>query len=42
LGRSGLGDEDCWGIYYTEPTAKIKAKIEIILHTWGEEQPEEE
>jgi len=34
--------EDCWGINYTEPTAQIKAKIETILFTWGEEQPEEE
>jgi len=36
-----LDNEDCWGINYTEPTAQIKAKIETILHTWGEEQPEE-
>jgi len=37
-----VDDEDCWGINYTEPTAHIKAKIETILHTWGEKQPEEE
>jgi len=37
-----MDDEDCWGINYTEPTAHIKAKIETVLHTWGEEQPEEE
>jgi len=37
-----VDDEDCWGINYTEPTAQIKAKIETILYTWGEEQPEEE
>jgi len=37
-----VDDEDCWGINYTEPTAQIKAKIETILHTWGEEQHEEE
>jgi len=37
-----VDDEDCWGINYTEPTAQIKAKIETILHTWGEEQLEEE
>jgi len=37
-----VDDEDCWGINYTEPTAQIKAKIETILHIWGEEQPEEE
>ena len=36
-----VDDEDCWGINYTEPTAHIKAKIETILHTLGEEQPEE-
>ena len=35
-------DEDSWGIKYTEPTAQIREKIETILHTWGEEQPEEE
>ena len=35
-------DEDCWGINYTEPTAHINAKIESILYTWGEEQPEVE
>jgi len=29
-------DED----YYTEPTSHMKAKIESILYTWGEEQPE--
>jgi len=37
-----VDDEDCWGINYTEPTAQIEAKIETILYTWGEEQPEEE
>jgi len=37
-----VDDEDCWGINYTEPIAQIKAKIETILHTCGEEQPEEE
>jgi len=37
-----VDDEDCWGINYTEPTAQIREKIETILHTWGEEQPEEE
>ena len=37
-----VDDEDCWGINYTEPTTQIKAKIETILYTWGEEQPEEE
>jgi len=36
-----VDDEDCWVINYTEPTAHIKAKIETILHTLGEEQPEE-
>jgi len=36
-----VGDEDCWGIIYTEPTAQISEKIETILHTWGEEQPED-
>jgi len=34
--------EDCWGINYTEPMAQIKVKIETILYTWGQEQPEEE
>jgi len=33
-------DEDCLGINYTEPTAHMKAKIESILYTWGEENPE--
>jgi len=37
-----VDDEDCWGINYTEPTAQIREKIEIILYTWGEEQTEEE
>jgi len=37
-----VDDEDCWGINYTEPTAQIREKIDTILHTWGEEQPEEE
>ena len=37
-----VDDEDCWEINYTEPTAQIREKIETILHTWGEEQPEEE
>jgi len=37
-----VDDEDCWGINYTEPTAQIREKIENILHTWGDEQPEEE
>ena len=35
-----VDDEDCWGIDYTEPTAQIREKIETILHTWGEDQPE--
>jgi len=35
-----VDDEDCWGVNYTEPTAQIQGKIETILHTWGEEQPE--
>ena len=30
------------GVNDTEPTAQIRGKIEIILHTWGEEQPEKE
>jgi len=34
-----VDDEDCWGVDYTEPTAKIREKIETILHTWGEDQP---
>jgi len=33
-----VDDED----NYTEPTAQIREKFETILHTWGEEQPEEE
>jgi len=37
-----VDDEDCWGINYTEPTAHMKAKIESILYTWGEQQPEVE
>jgi len=37
-----VDDEDCWGINYTEPTAHVKAKIESILYTWGEKQPEVE
>jgi len=37
-----VDDEECWGINYTEPTAHMKAKIESILYTWGEEQPEVE
>jgi len=37
-----VDDEDCWGINYTEPTAQIREKIDTILHTWGEAQPEEE
>ena len=37
-----VDDEDCWGVDYTEPTAQIREKIETILHTWGEEQPETE
>jgi hypothetical protein len=37
-----VDDEDCWGINYTEPKAQIREKIETILHTWGEEQPEKE
>jgi len=37
-----IDDEDCWGINYTEPTAQIREKMETILHTWGEEQTEEE
>ena len=31
--------EDCWGVNYTEPTARIKEKIETILHAWGEKKP---
>jgi len=34
--------EDWWGVNYTEPTTHIRGKIETILHTWGEEQPEKE
>jgi len=37
-----VDDEDCWGINYTESTAQIREKIDTILHTWGEEQPEKE
>ena len=37
-----VDDEDCWGVNYTEPTVHIREKIETILHTWGEEQPEKE
>ena len=37
-----VDDEDCWGVNYAEPTSQIREKIETILHTWGEEQPEEE
>jgi len=37
-----VDDEDCWGVNYTEPTAHMKAKIESILYTWEEEQPEVE
>jgi len=37
-----VDDEDFWGINYTEPTAQIRAKIETILYTCVEEQPEEE
>ena len=37
-----VDDEDCWGVDYTEPTAQIREKIETILHTWGEDQPETE
>ena len=40
-GVGGPTDEDCRGINYTESTAQIRGKIETILHTWGEEQPEE-
>ena len=36
-----VDDEDCWGISYSEPTAQIREKMETILYTWGEEQPEE-
>ena len=35
-------DENCLGVNYTEPTARMKAKIESILYTWGEEQPKAE
>ena len=35
-----VDDEDCWGVNHTEPEAQIQGKIETILHTWGEEQPE--
>ena len=35
-------DENCWGVNYTEPTARMKAKIESILYTWGEQQPKAE
>ena len=37
-----MDDEDCWEINFTEPTAQMRAKIETILYTRGEEQPEEE
>jgi len=37
-----VDDEGCWGVNYTEPTAHIREKIETIIHTWGEEQPEKE
>ena len=37
-----VDDEDCWGVNYTEPTVHIREKIETILHTWGEDQPETE
>jgi len=37
-----VDDEDCWGVNYTEPTVHIREKIETILHTWGEVQPEKE
>jgi len=37
-----VDDEDCWGINYMEPTAQIREKIETILYTCGEEQPEEQ
>jgi len=37
-----VDDEDCWAINYTEPTAQIREKIDTILHTLGEEQPENE
>jgi len=37
-----VDDEDCWGVNYTEPTTEVMEKIESILHTWGEEHPEEE
>ena len=30
-----VDDEDCWGVNYTEPTARIKGKIEATLHIWG-------
>jgi len=37
-----IDDVDCWGVDYTEPTAQIRAKIETILHSWGEDQSETE
>ena len=35
-----VDDEDCWGVHYIEPTPQIRGKMTVILHTWGEEQPE--
>ena len=35
-----VDDEDCWGVNYTEPTARIKGTIEAILHIWGGEKTE--
>ena len=33
-----VDDEDCWGVNYTEPTARIKGIIEATLHIWGGEK----
>ena len=30
-----VDDEDCWGVNYNGPTARIKEKIEATLHSWG-------
>jgi len=30
-----VDDEDCWGVNYIGPTARIKEKIEATLHSWG-------
>ena len=30
-----VDDEDCWGVNYMGPTARMKEKIEATLHSWG-------